>query len=171
MRIIAGEWRGRRFEAPPTMDVRPTADRVRESWMSMLQMEIPGARVLDLCSGSGALGLECLSRGAAFVDFIESDVLTMRVLQTNIVGLGAGERYAAHRADAERFVAGLEPLAYDLALADPPYKSDIAKNLVDRWLSAPFSAIFGIETARSVRLPEGGDRRTYGSTAITIYRA
>ncbi len=171
MRIIAGEWRGRRFEAPPTMDVRPTADRVRESWMSMLQMEIPGARVLDLCSGSGALGLECLSRGAAFVDFIESDVLTMRVLQTNIVGLGAGERYAAHRADAERFVAGLEPLAYDLALADPPYKTDIAKNLVDRWLSAPFSAIFGIETARSVRLPEGGDRRTYGSTAITIYRA
>jgi len=153
------------------MDVRPTADRVRESWMSMLQMEIPGARVLDLCSGSGALGLECLSRGAAFVDFVESDVLTMRVLQTNIVGLGAGERYAAHRADAERFVAGLEPLAYDLALADPPYKSDIAKNLVDRWLSAPFSAIFGIETARSVRLPEGGDRRTYGSTAITIYRA
>ena len=171
MRIIAGEWRGRRFEAPPTMDVRPTADRVRESWMSMLQMEIPGARVLDLCSGSGALGLECLSRGAAFVDFVESDVLTMRVLQTNIVGLGAGERYAAHRADAERFVAGLEPLAYDLALADPPYKTDIAKNLVDRWLSAPFSAIFGIETARSVRLPEGGDRRTYGSTAITIYRA
>ena len=57
MRIIAGEWRGRRFEAPPTMDVRPTADRVRESWMSMLQMEIPGARVLDLFSGTGALGL------------------------------------------------------------------------------------------------------------------
>ena len=153
------------------MDVRPTADRVRESWMSMLQMEIPGARVLDLCSGSGALGLECLSRGAAFVDFVESDVLTMRVLQTNVVGLGAGERCAAHRADAEQFVAGLDPLAYDLALADPPYKTDIAKNLVDRWLSAPFSAIFGIETARSVRLHEGGDRRTYGSTAITIYRA
>ncbi|MEI6813428.1 MAG: RsmD family RNA methyltransferase [bacterium] len=171
MRIIAGEWRGRRFEAPPTMDVRPTADRVRESWMSILQMEIPDARVLDLCSGSGALGLECLSRGAAFVDFIENDVRTLRVLQTNIAGLGAGERCAAHKGDAERFVAELDPLAYDLALADPPYKTDIAKNLVDRWLFAPFSAIFGVETARYVTLPEGGDRRTYGSTAITIYRA
>ena len=171
MRIIAGEWRGRRFEAPPTMDVRPTGDRVRESWMNILQMEIPGARVLDLCAGSGALGLECLSRGADFVDFVESDVRTLRVLQTNIAGLGAGERCATHRADAERFVHGLAPLAYDLVFADPPYKTDVAKHLVDRWLSAPFSAIFSVETARYVTLPEGGDRRTYGSTAITIYRA
>ena len=171
MRIIAGEWRWRRFEAPPTMDVRPTADRVRESWMSILQMEIPEARVLDLCAGSGALGLESLSRGAAFVDFVERDVRTLRVLQVNIAGLGAGGRSATHRADAERFVAGLDPLAYDLAFADPPYKTDIARHLVDHWLSAPFAAIFGVETAKSVTLPEGGDRRTYGASAITIYRA
>jgi 16S rRNA (guanine966-N2)-methyltransferase len=153
------------------MDVRPTADRVRESWMSILQMEIPGARVLDLCAGSGALGLECLSRGADFVDFVESDPRTLRVLQTNIAGLGGGDRCTAHRGDAVRFVAGLAPLAYDLAFADPPYKTEIAPQLVDRWLSAPFSAIFGVETARYVTLPDGGDRRIYGSTAITIYRA
>jgi 16S rRNA (guanine966-N2)-methyltransferase len=170
MRIIAGEWRGRRFEAPPTMDVRPTADRVRESWMSILQMQIPGARVLDLCAGSGALGLECLSRGADFVDFVESDPRTMRVLQTNIAGLGAGDRCAVHRGDAVRFADALAPLAYDLVFADPPYKSEISPKLVDRWLSDPFSAIFSVETARHVRLPDGGDRRTYGSTTITIYR-
>lgn len=170
MRIIAGEWRGRRIAAPDHEGVRPTADRVREAWMSMLQLEIPGARVVDLCAGTGALGLECLSRGAAFVDFVEEDPRTLRLLRQNITLLGAGDRCATHRGDAVRFTSRLSPLAYDVALADPPYRSDVALRLAERWLSDPFSAIFGVETARSVTLPEGGRRRMYGSTALTIYR-
>ena len=73
MRIIAGEWRGRRIAAPKGDAVRPTLDRVREAWMSMVYTSLPGARVLDLFAGSGALGLEALSRGAASVDFLEND--------------------------------------------------------------------------------------------------
>ncbi|HZK77969.1 MAG TPA: RsmD family RNA methyltransferase, partial [Gemmatimonadaceae bacterium] len=70
MRIIAGKWRGRRIEAPSGDDVRPTLDRVREAWMSILQPDIPGSRVVDLFAGSGALGLEALSRGAVSVEFV-----------------------------------------------------------------------------------------------------
>jgi 16S rRNA (guanine966-N2)-methyltransferase len=171
MRIIAGEWRGRLIAAPEHDGVRPTADRVREAWMSILQMEIPGARVVDLCAGTGALGLECLSRGAGFVDFVEDDPRTLRLMQQNIAMLKAGDRSATHRADAVRFASGLTSLAYDIALADPPYDSDVAMHLAERWLAEPFSAIFGVETSRRVTLPEGGRRRTYGITALTIYRA
>ena len=71
MRIIAGQWRGRRIEAPPGELVRPTRDRIREAWMSIVHHDLPDARVLDLCAGSGALGLEALSRGASQVDFVE----------------------------------------------------------------------------------------------------
>ena len=91
MRIVAGQWRGRRIEAPPGRDVRPTLDRVREAWMSILQKEIPGSRVLDLFAGSGALGLEALSRGASHVEFIESGAKALTVLRRNIEVLDPGE--------------------------------------------------------------------------------
>ena len=93
MRIVAGEWRGRQIEAPPGEVVRPTADRVREAWMSIVQWNIPGARVVDLFSGSGALGLEALSRGAAFVDFVESNARSIKSLeeaQKALADLGLG---------------------------------------------------------------------------------
>ena len=171
MRIVAGEWRGRRIEAPPGEVVRPTADRVREAWMSILQSEIPGARVLDLFSGSGALGLEALSRGAAFVDFVELDARSIKSLEANIHALGATGRCAIHRHDAIDFVSRPEHDArYDVAFADPPYRLDFASRLAGCWLAAPFAAIFGVEHERSAVLPEGGDRRNYGATALTIYR-
>src|SRR5579872_1913255 len=97
VRIIAGEWRGRRIDAPKGDAVRPTLDRVREAWMSMVHTELPGARVLDLFSGSGALGLEALSRGAASVDFVESDPTAFRVLRENIDLLDAGSRCTVYR--------------------------------------------------------------------------
>jgi 16S rRNA (guanine966-N2)-methyltransferase len=174
VRIIAGEWKGRRIATPKGGHVRPTADRVREAWMSIVQPALPGARVLDLCAGSGALGLEALSRGAQFVDFVEQDARSLRTLRENIALLGAGAKCAVHRADALAFTARERPAGpapHDVAFADPPYRQGLAKALADRWLSAPFAAIFGVEHEAREVLPAGGDTRRYGDTSITIYRA
>lgn len=182
LRIIAGRWRGRRIQVPPS-DVRPTADRVREAWMSILQPRIPDGRVLDLCAGSGALGLECLSRGAAHCDFVERSPGVAKVLQANIAALQADAVSTVHRTDAVQFAAQLtasgSPRAvarpYELALADPPYATSLAKALAAIWLRQPFSDIFGIEHAAGDLLPDPPDGasaecRRYGDTAITIYR-
>src|SRR5215212_5285688 len=107
MRIVAGQWRGRRIEAPPGRDVRPTLDRVREAWMSIVQHDIPGSKVLDLFAGSGALGLEALSRGASHADFVENHPRALRVLRGNIELLGPGDRADVHRSDALRFAMSL----------------------------------------------------------------
>lgn len=176
LRIVAGEWRGRRITVPPR-GVRPTADRVREAWMNIVARLLPDARVLDLCAGSGALGLEALSRGAQSCDFVEREARTRRVLEANIAALGAGERARVHAADVVRFVGAPGPDAprWDLAFADPPYREGIAKALADRWLAAPFAAIFGVEHEVALTLPEPvdgtiADRRVYGDTALTFYR-
>src|SRR6266511_2350351 len=97
VRIVAGQWRGRRIEAPSGRDVRPTLDRVREAWMSILQGDIPGARVLDLYAGSGALGLEALSRGAVSADFVETSARSLEALKANIASLDAGGSARVHR--------------------------------------------------------------------------
>ena len=168
MRIIAGEWRGRNIAAPKGDSVRPTLDRVREAWMSIVHTSLPDARVVDLFAGSGALGLEALSRGAAHVDFVENDPRTFRVLQENVKSLGAEVRCTLHRADALTFIAGAG--AYDVAFADPPYRKGIAVELAGRWLAKPFATIFGVEHESFEKLPEGGDTRKYGDSSITIFR-
>src|SRR5258705_6401711 len=89
VRIVAGRWRGRRISAPAGSHVRPTLDRVREAWMSILQLDLPNARVLDLYAGSGALGLEALSRGAVAADFVEKDPISFLSLEDNSSNLGA----------------------------------------------------------------------------------
>lgn len=170
MRIIAGKWRGRKIAAPPGHVVRPTGDRVRESWMSILHPELPDARVVDLCAGSGALGLEALSRGAATCDFVETARPVLSVLQSNIELLNAAESATIHRNSAESFVASLPAGAYDVAFADPPYNADTAIKLAESWLSVPFAHVLGIEHSASVHLPGGADRRRYGITAITFFR-
>ncbi|HEY8375642.1 MAG TPA: 16S rRNA (guanine(966)-N(2))-methyltransferase RsmD, partial [Nannocystis sp.] len=104
MRIIAGRWRGRRIEAPPGRDTRPTTDRVREAWMSALQPELPGARVLDLFAGSGALGLEALSRGAEHATFVERSGRALRALRANLERLGAMDQATIVRGDAVAYV-------------------------------------------------------------------
>jgi 16S rRNA (guanine966-N2)-methyltransferase len=170
MRIIAGEWKGRQLRAPVGRLIRPTPDRVREAWMSIVQLDLPGARVLDLFAGTGALGLEALSRGADHVDFVEYDPRSLRALEHNIAGLGATARCSVHRDDALAYVALLRPPRHDVAFADPPYRTGLARDLALLWLSAPFSAIFGVEHEAPEVLPAGGDRRKYGDTAITLYR-
>ncbi len=170
MRIVAGRWRGRRIEAPPGKDVRPTLDRVREAWMSILQLDIPNARVLDLFAGSGALGLECLSRGAVSVDFVEKDLRTIRTLTSNIELLGATSAASIHRTDALKYAEALAGDAFDIAVADPPYVGGIAASLAEVWLARPFSSILSIEHDSHTRLPDGSDTRRYGTSAITFYR-
>ncbi len=171
MRIVAGRWRGRRIEAPVGDLVRPTGDRVRESWMSIVHSVLPEARVLDLCAGSGALGLEALSRGAAVCDFVESSATALAVIQANLERLGGHEGAHVHRDDAVAFVQRLHAGAYDVAFADPPYATTTGLALVERWLEVPFAAIFGIEHASTVAMPAPGQTRRYGSTSLTFFRA
>lgn len=170
MRIIAGEWRGRRIAAPAGKDVRPTLDSVREAWMSIVHMDLIDARVLDLFAGSGALGLEALSRGAASAEFVENSSATFRILQENIALLGAQARSTIHRRDALAFVKDLEEGSFDVAFADPPYDSGADLKLAEQWLRKPFSRVLGIEHSAQAKLPGGADRRKYGSSAITFYR-
>ena len=170
MRIVAGEWRGRRIKAPDDDRVRPTADRVREAWMSIIGAEIVGARVLDLFAGSGALGLESLSRGAAVAEFVEVGAKSLRALRENADALGAGERAVIHRGDAVRFASALPKGAFDIAFADPPYRLGMAEAIARRWLEVPFAAVLSVEHGAQEEMPPGGDRRKYGSTALTFYR-
>jgi 16S rRNA (guanine966-N2)-methyltransferase len=171
MRIIGGAWRGRQIAVPTTVEVRPTGDRVREAWFSILQFDVPGARVLDLCAGSGALGIEALSRGAVHVTFVDAASAALAVIQKNLDALKAAPTaYTLHRGDAERFVNGLEADAFSLAFADPPYAQSVAAALSDAWRKVPFATVFSVEHSASLDLGDGGDRRRYGQTAITFFR-
>ena len=139
--------------------------------MSILQPLIPGARVLDLFAGSGALGLEALSRGAAVCDFVELSARSLASVRANVDKLGAGDAARIVRGDALKFVERLERDAYDIAFADPPYGLNLAARIAERWLAVPFAAVLGVEHGAKERMPDEGDMRTYGSTAITFYRS
>jgi len=139
--------------------------------MSILQKDLPGARVLDLFAGSGALGLEALSRGAVSADFVEKNAASLRSLRANIEKLGAGDEAIVHRSEAIQFAESLPAGAYDVAFADPPYSGSGAAMLASRWLQVPFASVLSIEHAASTPMPPGGDTRRYGTTAITIFRS
>jgi 16S rRNA (guanine966-N2)-methyltransferase len=170
VRIVAGRWRGRTIKAPRGDAVRPTADRVREAWMSIVAPELPGARILDLFAGSGALGLEALSRGAVSADFVEIAPGSLAALQQNIAALGVGSDTKVHRADELRFAGRLQPDAFDLAFADPPYTGDAADRLAALFRRRPFARILSIEHRADHALP-GDETRRYGDTALTFFRA
>ena len=138
--------------------------------MSIVGPLLPEARVLDLCAGSGALGIEAVSRGAASADLVEIAPSSLRAIQHNVELLGAGEAIRVHRVDALRFIEGLDAGAYDVAFADPPYDLGMANAIAERWLAVPFASVLGVEHRRDERLPGDGDSRRYGQTAITFYR-
>ena len=139
--------------------------------MSILQADLPDARVLDLFAGSGALGLEALSRGAARADFVEVSARSLKALRENADALGAGAAAVIQRGDALRFIERLEAGAYDVAFADPPYGLGLAERVARRWLEVPFAAVLGVEHPARDPMPPGGDTRRYGDTAVTFYRA
>jgi len=167
VRIVAGEFGGRRLVTPRDARVRPTSDRVREAWMSILGAALPGARVADLYAGSGALGLESLSRGATSAEFVELGSASIKALTANIETLGVGARCRVHKGDALRFAETLAPHAFDLVFADPPYGHDAAARLVALFRRTPFARILSVEHRASEALP-GDDSRRYGDTALTF---
>lgn len=154
LRIIGGTWRGRRLRFPPLPGIRPTPDRVRETLFNWLGTRIAGARCLDLFAGSGALGLEALSRGAALVLFVEREPAAVRELRKRLAEWGAsGAR--VEQADALRFVA--EPgEAFDVVFLDPPFGMDLLARAAEilethGWL-APGALIY-VETPAREPLP------------------
>jgi 16S rRNA (guanine(966)-N(2))-methyltransferase RsmD len=175
VRIVAGRWGGRRLIAPRGTAVRPTADRVREALFSILGDAVLDARVLDLFAGSGALGLEALSRGAAEATFVDSAGASVAAVKANLEALGGDAE--VRRADALRFLgsAAGETRHYDLVLLDPPYR--LAERL-GRELSealppvlAP-TALVVCESDRRAPLPLDlplRDERRYGDTLIRIH--
>ena len=170
IQIVGGEFKGRRLKTPAGQRVRPTAARVREAWFSILQRSIRGARVLDLFAGSGGLGLEALSRGAASADFVEVKRASLAALRANIKTLEVERRTTVHRIDAVKFAERLQPGQYDVAFADPPYAGDAAARLVAVFRVTAFARICSIEhpTDRPIA---GDDTRRYGDTAVTFVYA
>lgn len=170
MRIIAGKWRGRNLIAPPGATTRPTADRTREALFSMLTSRIgsfEGLRVVDLFAGTGALGLEALSRGAAHCTFVERDRPALEALRANIEKLGASADIRAQ--SAESFNGG----PFDLALLDPPYGTGLGQRALERIRMAP-GGWASIETARDelveVENFSTEAERIYGKAKITLLR-
>jgi 16S rRNA (guanine966-N2)-methyltransferase len=154
LRIIGGTWRGRKLRFPASAAIRPTPDRVRETLFNWLGGAIRGAHCLDLFAGSGALGLEALSRGAAHVTFIERDAAAARELRLRLAEWQAGDA-RVERCDALRYLAG-EARPFDIVFLDPPFASDLlgrAAALLEerRWLSA--GARIYVECAARQGLP------------------
>ena len=168
-RIVSGLWGGRRLVVPQDRRVRPTAERVREAWLNILGPELAGARVVDLFAGSGAVGLEAVSRGAAHATFVETHPDSLTALRANIAALGAGENTDVRRADAMRFIAGLPAHSYDVAVADPPFATDLAEQIAAAWHQVPFADVLAIEHSRKTEL-SGGTTRRWGDIAVTFYR-
>lgn len=176
LRVTGGELRGRRLDVPGG-GVRPTADRVRESLFMVLTPRLGGARVLDLFAGSGALGIEALSRGAASCVFIEANARVAAVLRSNLAALGLEERSGTHVRPAEGWIpeAARAGLRFDLVLLDPPYRAGgVAAILGDlAGLVAPGGLIAWEHDRRAGILPPGlepVDERRYGDTEVTLLR-
>ncbi len=137
MRIISGEFKGRFIKVPQSDKIRPTTDRVRETLFNLLTNRIyfHNIIVLDIYSGSGSLGLECISRGAKEAHFIEKDFFIHNSLKENIKSLGIEPRCKVYKADAAKFTSKKSVIEYDLILADPPFFKDdiyiVVKNIFD----------------------------------------
>jgi len=181
MRVIAGEYGGRRLEAPRGLRTRPTSDRVREALFMSLG-DLTGRRVVDLFAGSGALGIEALSRGAAFADFVDSDRNARVVLERNLAALGAGNRAKIWPLSLPRGLARLASRLRDadLVLVDPPYGGGDARDVLvalgRREALRPGARVV-VERHQKDALPEKAgtlvlDReRRYGETVVNLYEA
>lgn len=167
MRIIAGRWAGHSLVSPSGR-VRPTAEPLRELWMSLIADVLAGARVLDLFAGTGALGLEALSRGAKSCDFVENGASAIHALKANVAALRLGTRARVFDKDAIPFVERIHEIRYDIALADPPYGSKKLDRIVQRWLDVPFSTRLVVEHAHEHVLPVRGQTRRLGDSAVTL---
>jgi 16S rRNA (guanine966-N2)-methyltransferase len=174
MRVIAGTARGRKIVAPPGLDVRPTSDRVRQATFNALvhRNVVDDARVLDLFAGSGTLGIEALSRGAAHVTFVESDRAAHRCILDNIEHLGFGEQASVVKSDATRYVQGLRE-SFNLVFVDPPYQFAEWPTLLAAILPhlADDESMVVMETGRVPEVDDAWEvirQQRYGATVITL---
>lgn len=179
MRIIAGQWRGRKLVAPAGQRTRPTADRTRETLFSMLASRLgsfDGLRAADLYAGSGALGLEALSRGASHATFVENERAAIKAIEANIKALGATDRVEVRPMSAARLPAA-QP--FDVVFADPPYVAGSGSAVAAAVAKAGWLAPGGwmaVETHRgeAVSPPDGWQieaERDVGRARLTLLRA
>jgi 16S rRNA (guanine966-N2)-methyltransferase len=167
VRIVAGQFKGRRLKRPSDRRVRVTTERVREAWLSILAPSLPGARVLDLFAGSGVLGLEALSRGAVQADFVDLSADCVRTIRSNVAVLGVSAVTRIYRGDALRFVGRLGGGSYDIVLADPPYSTDQALRLLTQFHARPFTNVLSVEHSAALKC-HGDETRRYGDVAVTF---
>jgi 16S rRNA (guanine966-N2)-methyltransferase len=183
MRIVAGKLRGARIEAPKGLATRPTSDRVREALFNVLEhgparFDLEGARVLDLFAGSGALGLEAISRGARFVLFVENRAEGRASIRRNVEALGLAGATKIWRRDATKLGPRGALSAFDIAFLDPPYGRGLGEEalaaMVDgAWLAKDAIVVLEERAEAEIMLPPGFkriDARTYGDTQILIAR-
>lgn len=184
MRVIAGSAKGHRLSAPPGREARPTGDRVREALFSILAAEVAEARVCDLFAGSGALGIEALSRGAAYAAFVDRAPRAVAAIEDSLARTGLAGRAAVHRVDAARFCHAPSGGPFDLVFADPPYKEPLDRvyQLLDDLRAVGGLAGEAAVVIERARRDPGLDRappgwlapeteRTYGDTVVLILRA
>ncbi|MEO7085070.1 MAG: RsmD family RNA methyltransferase [Gemmatimonadaceae bacterium] len=171
MRIVAGKFGGRNLTPPSDSRVRPTAEAVRAELLDMLGTDVDKARVLDLFAGTGALGLEAISRGAISADFVETRPSSLHALKANIAKLRLRERTRVFKRDALPFAAALVKNSYDIAFVDPPYESRMLDRVIESWHATHFARVLAVEHATVHVIPQGAVQRTLDDTSITIYRA
>jgi 16S rRNA (guanine966-N2)-methyltransferase len=170
LRIVGGKFAGWDLTSPADFRVRPTAEYVRAAVLDGLTADLPNARIVDLFAGTGALGLEALSRGAFKADFVEFRPASLHALRANVATLRMRDRTRIFKRDAVQFAAALDADSYDIAFVDPPYESRQLDRVLTSWKAVGFSRILVAEHARTHDLPPGASRRVFDDTAITIYR-
>jgi 16S rRNA (guanine966-N2)-methyltransferase len=138
--------------------------------LDALGRDLPDARVLDLFAGSGALGLEAISRGAASADFVEFRPSSLHALRANVAALRMRDRTRIFKRDAIPFAAALDADSYDIAFLDPPYESRQLDLVLASWQASRFSRVLVAEHARAHRLPAGATRLDFDETVVTLYR-
>jgi len=181
MRVVGGRLRGRALNAPASRDIRPTSDRLRESLFDVLTHRYPdrleGARVVDLFAGSGALGIEAISRGAAFALFVDTGAEARALIRGNVEALALGGVTRIWRADASKLGRAPAGPAFDMAFLDPPYNQGLASPalaalVVGGWLSKGGLAVVEEHAKAEVAAPEGLaliDERVYSDTKLAFY--
>ncbi|WIJ24648.1 16S rRNA (guanine(966)-N(2))-methyltransferase RsmD [Devosia sp. RR2S18] len=182
MRIVAGKHRGKQLNSPSDGSIRPTADRVRESMFNILASRLgpvfEGVRVLDLFAGTGALGLEALSRGATHVTFVDTGAEARGLIRDHIEAFGAGGVAKLLRRDATALGVPGSIKPFDLVFLDPPYGQGLGEKALaglhaDNWLAPDATIVFEESADAEITMPAGfelDDRREYGAAAVHFLR-
>lgn len=168
LRVVRGKFAGRDLVSPGAR-VRSTSEAVRDHWLTVLENHLEGARVLDLFAGSGALGVEALSRGAGRADFVENGSASLHALKANVAAFRMKNRTRIFRRDAIPFVEGLEADTYDITFADPPYGSGKLDRVIAQWMHVRFSQVLSVEHRADHEVPATGVTYDHGQTQVTFF--